>query len=112
MYLLSFPKRLIGFSFQVLSILDISDDLVKKVLMFNTEISYACICPVMISHWFQTSTKSLSELEQAVVFMGYLLTTFPGVRKVIFIPKTDLSDTSYCAYFFHDLCFYVSTNLS
>lgn len=37
----SFPKRLIGLSFQVLSILDISDDLVKKVFMFNTEISYA-----------------------------------------------------------------------
>lgn len=37
----SFPKRLIGFSFQVLSILDISDDLVKKIFMSNTEISYA-----------------------------------------------------------------------
>lgn len=34
------PKRVIEFSFKVVSILDISDDLVKKVFMFNTTISY------------------------------------------------------------------------
>lgn len=40
---LSFPRRVIGFSFEVVSILDISDDLVKKVFMFNAVISHISI---------------------------------------------------------------------
>lgn len=68
----------------------------------------ACICPAMVNHWFQTLTKECLNWNKAVVFMGYLLTTFPGVKKVIFIPETDLGGTTCCADFFHDLCFYVS----
>lgn len=40
---LSFPKRDIGFSFEVVSTLDISGDLIKKVFMFNIVTSYASI---------------------------------------------------------------------
>lgn len=41
--LLSFLRRVIGFSLEVMSILDISGGLVKKIFMFNITISYVSI---------------------------------------------------------------------
>lgn len=40
---LSFPKRDLGFSFEVVSILGISGNLVKRVFTFNIVISYVSI---------------------------------------------------------------------
>lgn len=40
---LSFPKRGLGFSFEVVSILGISGNLVKRVFTFNIVISYVSI---------------------------------------------------------------------
>lgn len=55
---LSFPRRIVGFSFEVVSILDISDDLVKKVFMFNAVISHISI---LLFHVASLDMKKTSE---------------------------------------------------
>lgn len=53
----------------------------------------ALIGPVMINHWFQTSTER-SLIEQGSHLHGPSFRAFPSVGKVIFIPKNDLDSTS------------------
>ena len=53
----------------------------------------ASIGPVMINHWFQTSTER-SLIEQGNRLHGPSFRAFPSVGEVIFIPKNDLGSTS------------------